>query len=124
MPTIPSGLGDTNVIRQVLSELLSNALTFVAPGHKPHVLVWAERIEGHVRLWIGDNGIGISSEHLERIFGLFEQLSHEKSSGTGMGLAIARKGVERMGGQLGAESTPGAGSRFWVDLPLAKEAQA
>jgi signal transduction histidine kinase len=123
MPTIPPVWGDTNVIRQVLYELLSNALTFVAPNHKLHVRVWAQRIGGNVRLWIGDNGIGISAEHLERIFGLFEQLSHERRSGTGMGLAIARKGVERMGGQLGAESSPEAGSRFWLDLPAVMEEQ-
>lgn len=122
-PPFPPVWGDTNVIHQVLYELLSNALTFVAPNHKPHVRVWAQRIGGNVRLWIGDNGIGISAEHLERIFGLFEQLSHERRSGTGMGLAIARKGVERMGGQLGAESTPGAGSRFWLDLPAVMEEQ-
>jgi len=69
-------------------------------------------------VWIQDNGIGIEPEHHERIFRVFERLhSAELFPGTGIGLAIVRKGMERMGGQAGLESRPREGSRFWVELP-------
>jgi signal transduction histidine kinase/CHASE3 domain sensor protein len=71
-----------------------------------------------VRLWIQDNGIGIASEYHERIFRVFERLHGvETYPGTGIGLAIVRKGMERMGGQVGVESQPNQGSRFWIELP-------
>lgn len=70
-----------------------------------------------VRLWVEDNGIGIDPEHQERIFQVFERLhGTEVYPGTGIGLAIARKGVERMGGRVGVESQLRQGSRFWVEL--------
>jgi signal transduction histidine kinase len=72
-----------------------------------------------VRLWVEDDGIGIAPEHLDRIFQVFERLhGQEHYPGTGIGLAIVRKGAERLGGGAGAESDgPGRGSRFWVELP-------
>jgi signal transduction histidine kinase len=107
---------------QVLINLLSNAVTYVAPGVVPRVRVWAEPRGEQVRLWMEDNGIGIAREHHERIFRVFERLHGVESyAGTGVGLAIVRKGLERMGGQAGVESAPGAGSRFWIELPLARE---
>jgi signal transduction histidine kinase len=70
-----------------------------------------------VRCWVEDNGVGIAPDHRERIFGIFERLhGGDRHPGTGIGLAIVRKGVERMGGRVGVESTPGEGSRFWVEL--------
>jgi signal transduction histidine kinase len=74
--------------------------------------VKAEEINGHMtRIWVEDNGIGIAPEHQERIFDIFERLSNA-FPGTGTGLAIVRKGVQRMG-RIGT----GDGSRFWVDCP-------
>jgi signal transduction histidine kinase len=74
-----------------------------------------------IRLWIEDNGIGIDPDDQERIFRLFERgRVMSKYAGTGIGLAIVRRGVERMGGRVGLESSPGAGSRFWVELPEAE----
>jgi len=71
-----------------------------------------------VRLWVEDNGIGIAPEYHERIFRVFERLHDiEAYPGTGIGLAIVRKGAERMGGRVGVESEVGKGSRFWVELP-------
>ena len=73
-----------------------------------------------VRLWIEDNGIGIAPEYYQRIFRVFERLHGVESyPGTGIGLAIVRKGVERMGGEVGIESQANVGSRFWIELPLA-----
>jgi len=73
-----------------------------------------------MRLWVEDNGIGIAPEHQQRIFRVFERLHGiETYAGTGIGLAIVRKGVERMGGHIGVESHVGQGSRFWIQLPKA-----
>lgn len=70
-----------------------------------------------IRLWVEDNGIGIAIEHQQRIFRLFERLHGiESYPGTGIGLAIVCKGVERMGGRVGVESKLGQGSRFWIEL--------
>jgi PAS domain S-box-containing protein len=101
---------------QVLANLLSNALKFVAPGITPRVRLWAEERPELVRLWVEDNGIGIAPEHHERVFRVFERLNGRDYSGTGIGLSIVRKGIERMGGRVGLESTPGQGSRFWIEL--------
>ncbi|MEG4116746.1 CHASE3 domain-containing protein [Microcoleus sp. N9_B4] len=70
-----------------------------------------------IRLWVEDNGIGIAPEHQKRIFRVFERLHGiESYPGTGIGLAIVKKGVDRMGGQVGVESQVGQGSRFWIQL--------
>jgi signal transduction histidine kinase len=112
-------LGYGVLLARVLANLIGNAVKFVAPGAIPRVTLRAEE-EGDdwIRLWIEDNGIGIESAYLERIFGVFERLhSQEAYPGTGLGLAIVRRAVERMGGGgVGAESTPGQGSRFWIRL--------
>ena len=106
---------------QVLTNLLGNAVKFVAPGTTPHVRLRAEPRGDCVRVWVEDNGIGIKPEHQERIFGVFERLhGQETYPGTGVGLAIVKKGCERMEGSCGVQSQPGAGSRFWFQLPAAK----
>ena len=70
------------------------------------------------RVWVGDDGIGIRPEHREKIFRVFERLHGQKAyPGTGIGLAIVRKGIERLGGTVGVESEAGRGSRFWFELP-------
>jgi signal transduction histidine kinase len=69
---------------------------------------------------VEDNGIGIAPEYQERIFRVFERLhGTETYAGTGIGLAIVRKGMERLGGRAGLESQPNQGSRFWIELPKA-----
>ena len=73
-----------------------------------------------VRLWIEDNGIGIAPEHQERVFNVFERLHGvETYPGTGIGLAIVKKGTERLGGRVGLESREGLGSKFWIELATA-----
>ena len=107
-------------LRQVLSNLLCNALKFAHPERPPIVCVRSERKEHAVRIWVEDNGIGIAPEHCDRIFRLFERLHTSQAyPGTGIGLALVRKGVERMGGSAGVESVSEKGSRFWVELPIA-----
>jgi PAS domain S-box-containing protein len=107
-----------STLKQVLANLITNALKFVDPARKPHVRISTEPHDGAVRIWLQDNGIGIAPEHQEKIFGLFERLHNVATyPGTGVGLAIVRKAMERMGGRVGLTSKPGEGSRFWLDLP-------
>ncbi|MBD3884156.1 CHASE3 domain-containing protein [Phormidium tenue FACHB-886] len=123
-PNLPQVVAQRSILTQVITNLLSNAIKFVDSGVRPQVEVFAEddpHHQTHVRLWIADNGIGIAPEHQQRIFRVFERLHGiESYPGTGIGLAIVRKGMERMGGQVGVESQPGQGSRFWLTLPKAK----
>jgi len=103
---------------QALTNLVSNALKFVRPGEPPAVRVTAAQTGSMVRVTVTDEGIGIAPSALGRIFNVFERLhSEEEYPGTGIGLAIVKKGVERMGGQVAVESTPGSGSAFSIDLP-------
>ena len=86
-------------------------------GREPQVQIRAERNCDTIRIWIEDNGIGVPPEHHDRIFGLFQRLHRpDQFAGTGVGLAIVKRAMEKMGGRAGVESRDGAGSRFWIDL--------
>ena len=106
---------------QVISNLLSNALKFHARNAEPQVRIWsAIQPDGRIlRLSVHDNGIGIAPHHHERIFQVFERL-HDRESypGTGIGLAIVKRAIQRMGGTYGLESELGESSTFWIELPL------
>ena len=106
----------------IVANLMSNALKYCKPGVPPTIIIRTESRSNHrLRLWIEDAGIGIKPEYHERIFGVFQRLhTSDVYPGTGIGLALVRKGLERMGGEVGVESEPGKGSRFWIDLPTAK----
>jgi two-component system, sensor histidine kinase and response regulator len=103
---------------QCVTNLLSNAVKFVPAGVTPRIEIWTKVVDGSARLCVQDNGIGIAAEHQPRIFNAFERLNSQYD-GTGFGLAIMRKAVERMDGQFGVESEPGKGSLFWIQLPQA-----
>ncbi|MFN7144294.1 MAG: sensor histidine kinase, partial [Myxococcota bacterium] len=104
------------VLTQCISNLLGNAVKFVEAGVTPRVRVWAEdRPDGGLRLHFKDNGLGIEAESHEAIFGIFQRVS-KNYEGTGIGLAIVKKGAERLGGNVGLVSVPGQGSTFWLDL--------
>jgi signal transduction histidine kinase len=104
-------------LTQALSNLLGNAVKFIAPGSMPIIKVWTEQRGSRVRIFIADNGIGIPKEHHDKIFKMFERLSAgPEYEGTGIGLAIVAKAVERMRGDVGLESQVGHGSTFWIEL--------
>ena len=115
----PEVLAHQGTLIHVLFNLTGNALKFVRPGVLPRVRLWAEEKAGFIRVWVEDNGVGIAPDYLEQIFRLFIRLDRGKYPGTGAGLALVQKGVERMGGRVGVESTPGQGSRFWIELAQA-----
>ncbi len=114
--SFPEVQGHRPTLVRVLANLLANAVKFVPPGVEPRVRVRGERKAGTVRLWVEDNGIGIAAEHQGRLFRVFERLHKDEYPGTGIGLAVVQKGIERMGGRVGVESEPGKGSRFWIEL--------
>lgn len=110
--------GHPALLHQCVSHLLDNALKFVERGVKAKIRVWTESCGSDVRLWIEDNGIGIPKDSQDMVFGIFyrtHQIGHY--AGTGVGLAIVSRGINRMGGTVGVESELGKGSRFWIQLP-------
>lgn len=118
---LPKVRANRTLLGQVVSNLLSNASKFVAPGIQPRIRVRADRAAGTVRLWVADNGIGIAPEYHKKIFGVFQRLHSDAGyAGSGIGLALVERGVERMGGRVGLESEPGTGSRFWIELTEAR----
>jgi len=114
---LPVVRGDARGLEQVLQNLVANALKFVAPGATAHVRVFAEpRAEDGRPGWVvsvQDDGIGIDPAQAERVFKMFQRLhTREAYAGTGMGLAICARVVERLGGRIWLEPAPGGGSRF------------
>jgi signal transduction histidine kinase len=102
---------------------LNNAVKFVAAGVQPRVRIWAEPRDSYVRINFQDNGIGIGPENSTRIFRMFERIHPaDEYEGTGIGLTIVRKAVERMGGKVDFESDTGQGSKFWLELPKSDRA--
>jgi hypothetical protein len=119
---------DPGRIRQVVLNLLGNAVKFTERGSVTlSATAMSESGEVKLRLAVIDTGIGISADKLDRLFKSFSQTDASVSrryGGTGLGLAIAKKLTERMGGEIGVDSTPGAGSTFWVALPVTLAAAA
>jgi PAS domain S-box-containing protein len=117
---LPDVVAHEASLTQVISNLLSNAVKFVPPNGRPQVRVTFDRRDAQARLWFEDNGIGIKPEHQSRLFGMFERVHPDRHyEGTGVGLAIVRKAIERMNGAVGVESDGVSGSRFWIELPMA-----
>jgi light-regulated signal transduction histidine kinase (bacteriophytochrome) len=105
-------------LRQVLANLIDNAIKYSRDSKPPRVRIAAQELAGVYHVSVSDNGIGFDLKYKDRIFGLFNRLVRaEEFEGTGAGLAIVRKLVEEQGGRVWPESTPGAGATFFVELP-------
>jgi len=114
---LPTVVGDRNGIQQVFQNLISNAIKF-ANGGVPTIEVDAERTGAAWRFSVADNGIGIEPHQREKVFAAFERLhSHDDYPGTGIGLAICKKIVERHGGRIAVEDGIDGGTRFVFELP-------
>ncbi len=110
--------GNESFLAQAISNLVDNAVKFASKDRRLQVRIRTETQLGQVRLWVEDNGIGIQNEHQQRIWGMFERIHpQDLYEGTGIGLAIVRKTIERMNGTMGVESDGATGSRFWIQLP-------
>ncbi len=123
MESLPSVYADPSQIRQILQNLIGNALKFHKPDVPPLVKVYADMslVEGApvCNIYVEDNGIGFEEKNADRIFGVFERLhSRSEYEGTGIGLAIVRNIARRHGGDVEAVSTPGSGAKFIVKIPV------
>ncbi|MDB6130250.1 MAG: hypothetical protein JWM04_1357, partial [Verrucomicrobiales bacterium] len=125
VPPFPAVLAAEAVLTQCFANLIGNGLKFVAPGILPTMRIWSELAmdPGRVKIFFQDNGVGIAEGAHEVIFGIFQRLNVQ-FEGTGIGLAIVKKGVERMGGSVGLISSPGKGSLFWLELKVAERSPA
>lgn len=119
---LPTVLADPTQMRQLFQNLIGNALKFRHPERPATVTISAERVteEGAAcwRFAVADNGIGIDPKYAERVFQVFQRLhTRDEYEGTGIGLAICKKIVERHGGRIWFEATPGGGTTFYFTLP-------
>lgn len=111
---------DATGLAVALRNLLGNAIKFSAKAPVPCIAVGCHSADGVARVWVRDNGVGFDMKYHDRIFDMFQRLHRqEEFAGTGIGLALVKKAAERMRGRVWAESQPGAGATFWLELPLA-----
>jgi signal transduction histidine kinase len=119
-PLLPV-IGNESFLAQAISNLVDNAVKFAAKDRPLQIRIRTERHQDQVRFWVEDNGIGILPEHQPRVWGMFERVHPQHLyEGTGIGLAIVRKTIERMNGTMGVESDGFSGSKFWIQLPGVK----
>ncbi len=122
---LPPVVGDPGQLRQLFANLVTNAVKFTRPDEQPRVRITGE-VEGpRVRFTVVDHGIGIPERHRERVFRMFQRLhGREEYEGTGIGLAICRRIVDRHGGAIEVEDTPGGGATFVFTLPASRNGTA
>jgi PAS domain S-box-containing protein len=115
---LPLIWGNQTIVEQILTNIISNALKFMKKDEFPIIEIWSESMEQGPRIFIKDNGIGIAEEHQNRIFEMFQRLheNEKQYAGTGVGLAIVKKGIERIGGRVGLDTRVSQGSCFYLDF--------
>ncbi|MCK5005715.1 MAG: GHKL domain-containing protein, partial [Candidatus Aminicenantes bacterium] len=119
MPVVMAG---KTLLIQILTNLIENAVTYREPDIPLKITVKCEENNGWVIIGIADNGIGIAPEFQKKIFNVFQRLHSESEyPGTGIGLAIVKKSIEIMGGEVWVESSLGKGSAFYIKLRSAKK---
>jgi signal transduction histidine kinase len=111
-------LADASGLAQAVRNYLDNAIKFTRKVDDPHIEVGSEESDKSCLLWVRDNGIGFDMKYHDRIFDIFQRLNiSEEYPGTGIGLAIVRKAMERIGGRAWAISEPGHGATFYLEIP-------
>jgi light-regulated signal transduction histidine kinase (bacteriophytochrome) len=114
---LPPIVYDPVGLSQLLQNLIANGIKYRDPSRPPLIHLSAENHAGETVFSVRDNGAGIAPEHLDQIFGIFKRLHGNEIEGTGIGLAMCKKIVERHGGRIWAESVPGEGSTFYFTVP-------
>jgi len=118
MAELPTCRGDEALIRQVIVNLISNARKFTRRAEHPAIEITSQAMEGKIQYTMRDNGVGFPPQHAHRLFGVFKRLhSEEEFEGTGVGLSIVQRIIQRHGGTIEAESGIGQGATFHVTLP-------
>ncbi|HET9487102.1 MAG TPA: ATP-binding protein [Chryseosolibacter sp.] len=133
---LPALYGISFQIKQLMSNLITNAIKYTAEGAAPHIVISGEIVRGselqggldpkksYTKISVADNGIGFEEKYTSRIFGLFQRLhSRDVYSGTGIGLALCKKIIQNMNGYITAKSAPGKGSVFTFYIPVKKDAE-
>jgi signal transduction histidine kinase len=117
VPPLPLS-ADAEALMLVVRHLVGNAIKFTRAVPQARIEIKAKVVDRHVEICVHDNGIGFDMQYHDQIFKLFHRLHRDvEYQGTGIGLALVRKALERMGGRVRAHSTPGQGATFIVDLP-------
>jgi signal transduction histidine kinase len=115
---LPFALADTGLMNHVLTNLLSNAIKYSAKSAKPQIEIAAREDEGEVEFSVTDNGVGFDMRYVNKLFGVFQRLHADSEfQGTGVGLAIVKRIIDRHGGRIWAESEIGKGATFHFTLP-------
>jgi light-regulated signal transduction histidine kinase (bacteriophytochrome) len=115
---LPKGFGDPSLIRQVLVNLIGNAIKFSSHNAEPVVEIGGEENERETLFYVKDNGIGFDMKYADKLFGVFQRLHSQKEfEGTGVGLAIVQRIIQRHGGSVRAYGEPGKGATFTFTLP-------
>jgi signal transduction histidine kinase len=121
--SLPKVWAESAQVGQLLQNLIANGIKYRGKGVKPRITIRVKNVsDDNVRVEVQDNGIGIKEEYYQEIFQMFRRLhSRQEYEGTGIGLAVCKKIVERFNGEIGVESKYGEGSTFWFTIPIAKE---
>jgi light-regulated signal transduction histidine kinase (bacteriophytochrome) len=120
---LPQAYGDPTMLRQVLQNLASNAFKFSSRQSEPRISVGARDEQGEIAYFVADNGVGLDMRYADKLFGVFQRFHAERDyPGTGAGLAIVKRLVERHGGRIWVESIPGSATIFHFTLSDARRA--